>query len=124
MRRSTESELLSPHLVTLIGDGGFLYGAQELATAVRHGIGFPVVVVNDNAYGIIAHVQRSHYLHEHESRLVNPDFVALARAFGIYGVRLDSPEALQEAVRTALAFGDMWIMELSADFPDPPFGLY
>ena len=40
-------------VVAVSGDGGFLYGAQEMATCRRHGIGFPVVVVNDGAYGMI-----------------------------------------------------------------------
>ncbi|MBW1790080.1 MAG: thiamine pyrophosphate-binding protein [Deltaproteobacteria bacterium] len=111
-------------IVALIGDGGFLYGAQELATAVRHGIGFPVVVVNDNAFGIIAHLQRSYYGNEHESRLINPDFVALAHSFNVNGLRVDTPPMLEAAIQRALGSQGMWVIELEADFPEPPFGLY
>lgn len=120
------ARLASPDrpIVALIGDGGFLYGEQELATAVRHGIGFPVIVVNDNAYGIIAHLQRSYYESEHESRLVNPDFPALARAFGLGSETVRTPEALESAIRSSLDSGKMHLIELAVDFPDPPFGIY
>ncbi|MDZ7695820.1 MAG: thiamine pyrophosphate-binding protein [Deltaproteobacteria bacterium] len=48
-------------VVALIGDGGFLYGAQELATCVRHGIAVTVIVVNDHRFGIIGHLQKTYY---------------------------------------------------------------
>jgi acetolactate synthase-1/2/3 large subunit len=111
-------------VVALIGDGGFLYNSHELATCIRHGIGFPVIVSNDNAYGIIAFLQRGFYKNEHESRLTNPDFVALARSYGAQAVRVDSPAGLGEALKGALASGQMWLIELAATFPEPPFWLY
>lgn len=110
-------------VVALIGDGGFLYNAHELATCIRHGIAFPVIVVNDNAYGIIAFLQRRLYKNEHESRLTNPDFVALAQAYGTQAVRVDSPAGLGKALRDALASSEMWVIELAASFPEPPFWL-
>jgi acetolactate synthase-1/2/3 large subunit len=111
-------------VVALIGDGGFLYNAHELATCIRHGIGFPVVVVNDNAYGIIAFLQRSFYQNEHESRLTNPDFTTLASAYGTQATRVDSPTGLADALGRALSSGEMWVIELAATFPEPPFWLY
>ncbi len=111
-------------VVALIGDGGFLYNSHELATCIRHGIGFPVIVSNDNAYGIIAFLQRGFYKNEHESRLSNPDFVALARSYGAQATRVDSPSGLAEALSGSLASGKMWLIELAATFPEPPFWLY
>jgi acetolactate synthase-1/2/3 large subunit len=111
-------------VVALIGDGGFLYNSHELATCMRHDIGFPVIVSNDNAYGIIAFLQRNFYTNEHESRLVNPDFVALARAYGAEATRVDSPAGLGKALGSALSSGEMWLIELAAAFPEPPFWLY
>jgi acetolactate synthase-1/2/3 large subunit len=111
-------------VVALIGDGGFLYNEHELATCIRHGIGFPVIVSNDDAYGIIAFLQRNFYQNEHESRLTNPDFVALAKAYGAQAVRVDSPDGLGEALQRALSSGEMWMIELAATFPEPPFWLY
>lgn len=111
-------------VVALIGDGGFMYNSHELATCMRHDIGFPVIVSNDNAYGIIAFLQRSFYKNEHESRLSNPDFVALARSYGAQATRVDSPSGLGEALSGALSSGEMWLIELAANFPEPPFWLY
>jgi acetolactate synthase-1/2/3 large subunit len=111
-------------VLALIGDGGFLYGAQELATCRRHKIGFPVIVVNDNAYGVISYLQRGAYQEVYESDLTNPDFVALAQAYGAEGTRVDSPSALEAALKRALASEGLWVIELLAPSVYPPFPRY
>ena len=111
-------------VVAIIGDGGFLYSAQELATCVRHKIGFPLVVVNDNAFGVIDYLQRMAYGKAYESRLVNPDFVALAQAYGVEASRVDSPAGLETALGEAQASGLMWVIEVAQGFKEPPFGKY
>jgi acetolactate synthase-1/2/3 large subunit len=111
-------------VLALIGDGGFLYGAQELATCMRHKMGFPVIVVNDNAYGVIAYLQRGAYQKVYESDLTNPDFVALARAYGAEGTRVDSPSGLDAALKKAFASESMWVIELVAPSVEPPFPRY
>lgn len=111
-------------VVAIIGDGGFLYTAQELATCVRHQIGFPLIVVNDNAYGVIGYLQRSAYQEEYQSRLTNPDFVAFANAFGVAASRVNSPEGLAEALEKSLSRGDMHLIELQTTIDAPPFGRY
>jgi acetolactate synthase-1/2/3 large subunit len=111
-------------VVAIIGDGGFLYTAQELATCVRHKVGFPLIVVNDNAYGVIGYLQRTAYQEEYESRLTNPDFVAFANAFGVAATRVNSPEGLGQALEKALGSGEMHLIELQADIAAPPFGKY
>jgi acetolactate synthase-1/2/3 large subunit len=111
-------------VVSIIGDGGFLYTSQELATCVRHKVGFPVIVVNDNAYGVIGYLQRTAYQEEYESRLTNPDFVAFAGAFGVAATRVHSPEELGRALESALASGAMHLIELQANIATPPFGRY
>jgi acetolactate synthase-1/2/3 large subunit len=111
-------------VVALIGDGGFLYSTQELATCVRHGIGFPLIVANSGSYGIIEYLQKKFHGHPFETRLENPDFVQLAGAYGVKGCRVASPEELREALQEALSFKEMRLIELAADFPDPPFDKY
>jgi len=111
-------------LVALIGDGGFLYGASELATCVRHGVNFPVVVVNDGAFGIIDLLQNQSYGAGFENRLVNPDFSKLAAAHGIPATRVESPEALGGAVESALSRKEMHLIELTAFFGENPFALF
>jgi len=109
-------------VVALTGDGGFLYGTQEMATCAQYGIGFPVIVVNDSSFRMIDYLQLANYGEGYETTLVNPDFVALAESYGFSAVRVDSPEKLGETLESALATGDMWLIELVTSFPDPPFG--
>jgi acetolactate synthase-1/2/3 large subunit len=111
-------------VVGIIGDGGFLYTSQELATCVRHKIGFPMIVVNDNAYGVIGYLQRTAYQEEYEARLTNPDFLKFADAFGVAATRVRAPEELKTALEKALASGEMHLIELQTTIAAPPFGKY
>ncbi len=112
-------------LVAVIGDGGFLYGAQELATCRRHGIGFPLVVVNDGAYGMIDLLQRQIYGRgDFETDLVNPDLPALTAAFGFEAERVSTPQGLEQALRSALASKEMRVIELAVSFTENPFAGY
>jgi acetolactate synthase-1/2/3 large subunit len=70
-------------VVGVMGDGGFLMNVQELETAHRLGVTCTYVVVNDNDYGLIRWNQERHRGHSFGTDLVNPDFAALAAAFGI-----------------------------------------
>ncbi len=111
-------------VAALIGDGGFFYGAQELATCIRHQIGFPVIVVNDKAYGVIDFLQKINYSRGYENDLVNPDLQAFANSFGISARRVKSPEELGQALEEALASNEMRVIELEAAFPETPFARY
>jgi acetolactate synthase-1/2/3 large subunit len=114
----------SKPVVGIIGDGGFLYTSQELATCVRHQIGFPMIVVNDNAYGVIGYLQRTAYQEEYEARLTNPDFLKFADAFGVAATRVRAPEELKTALEKTLASGEMHLIELQTTIAAPPFGRY
>ena len=86
-------------VVAVTGDGGFLFGATELATAVQHSLGVVTVVFNNDAYGNVLNDQRRLFDGRAiGSELRNPDFVALARAFGAEGVRVETPDELEKAV--------------------------
>jgi acetolactate synthase-1/2/3 large subunit len=91
-------------VLAIAGDGGFLYQAGELATAVRHGLPVVVVVFDDGAFGNVRRIQAERY----GNRLIgcdlaNPDFAALAESFGVAAFRADTPEALERALREAFA---------------------
>ena len=74
---------------TIAGDGDFLMNGQELATAVQHGAKSIVVLLNNAMYGTIRmHQERDFPTHVSGSPLANPDFAALARAYGYAGVRI------------------------------------
>jgi acetolactate synthase-1/2/3 large subunit len=112
-------------VAALIGDGGFLYGAQELATCRRHGVGFPVIVVNDGAYGMIGLLQSQIYRRgAFETDLVNPDLRTFAASFGVAAEQVDSPQRLEEALQSALASNEMRIIELATTFTENPFAKY
>ena len=90
-------------VVSVTGDGGFLFGMPELASAVQHGIGLVTVLFNNASFGNVRRDQQTNF----EGRLLgadldNPDFMQLAEAFGCDGVRVDSPEALKPALAQAI----------------------
>lgn len=109
-------------VVSLIGDGGFLFAASELATAVQHDIATVTVVFNDNAYGNSNRDQRERFAgREIGTVLRNPDFAALARAFGADGTRIEGAEQLDDALRAALAGGRPALIECPMDRLPSPF---
>ena len=108
-------------VVALCGDGGFLYAANELATAVQEEIPVLAIVFNDGAFGASRNDQRVRF----EGRYVgtalrNPDFVRFAEAFGAWGRRC-TPEELGTAVEAALADGRPALLEVPLPTLDPPF---
>jgi acetolactate synthase I/II/III large subunit len=103
-------------VVTVTGDGGFLYAATEMATAVQHGIHTVTVVFDDGAYGNSNRDQRERYGGlEYGTLLQNPDWVALARAFGVEGVRVDDLDDLPSAMREALAHNGSTLIAVPMD---------
>jgi acetolactate synthase I/II/III large subunit len=69
--------------LAVVGDGGFLYGTQELAAARQYGLGVVVLVVDDGGYGILREYQRDSFGETTAVDLEEPDFVALAQAYGV-----------------------------------------
>ncbi len=91
-------------VVAVCGDGGFMYQAAELATAVRHNLPVVAVVFDDGAFGNVRRIQQQQYGNRLiASDLANPDFVRFAESFGIRAWRAPTPAALEAALRDALA---------------------
>jgi acetolactate synthase-1/2/3 large subunit len=91
-------------VVLATGDGGFMYQAAELATAMHHRLPVVVVVFDDGAFGNVRRIQQQQY----GNRLIacdltNPDFVRFAESFGMAAFRADTPEQLAQALRDAFA---------------------
>ena len=90
-------------VVAVCGDGGFMYGVQELATAVQHGINLVTLVFNNQSFGNVLRDQIEHYDgHLIGSELTNPDFVKLAGSFGARAYRVSSPAELRPVLEKAL----------------------
>ena len=90
-------------VVSIAGDGGFMYGVQELATAVLYKVGLITLIFNNNAFGNVRRDQIEFY----EGRvfgyeLINPDFVTLAESFGARAHRVNSPAELGDRLQGAL----------------------
>jgi acetolactate synthase-1/2/3 large subunit len=98
-------------VVAITGDGGFMFGVQELATAVQFRIGVVTLVFNNNAYGNVRRDQRERFDGRVvASDLVNPDFVKLAESFGAGAARVTSPDQFKSALEKALADGGPYVI--------------
>jgi len=106
-------------VVAVCGDGGFLFTAQELATAVQYGLAVVVLVFNDGSYGSIARLQQAHFGAAFAADLVNPDFVRLAEAFGAWAAWADTPQALGSALGAALRAGRPALIEVPVRLEPP-----
>lgn len=90
-------------VIAITGDGGFMYGVQELATAVAHNIGLITLIFNNHAYGNVRRDQIDIYDGFTVGvDLVNPDFIKLAESFGADGYYVDSPQALKPILSQAI----------------------
>jgi acetolactate synthase I/II/III large subunit len=103
-------------VVCLAGDGDFLMTGQELATAVQEELDVVVLVVNNGMYGTIRMHQERHY----PGRVIgtdlrNPDFVALAQAYGAHGALVERTEEVGDALDEALGCGRPALIELRVD---------
>ena len=94
-------------VISVNGDGGFMYTANELATAVRHRIPLVAVVFADGSFGNVRRIQEEGYGNRLiASDLANPDFVKFAESFGAAAERVRSPEELRRALRRGFARRD------------------
>jgi acetolactate synthase-1/2/3 large subunit len=91
-------------VVSINGDGGFLYTATELATAIRHRIPLTAIVFTDGAFGNVRRIQEEQFGNRLiASDLANPDFVKFAESFGVIGLRARSPDELRACLREAIS---------------------
>ena len=89
-------------VVAISGDGGFLYNSQELATAMLYKINVVTVVFNDNAYGNVGRDLDEAWGGNFGAELHNPDFMKLADAYGVVGMRAKEPTEVGRLVREAI----------------------
>ena len=94
-------------VVSITGDGGFLFTANEMATAMRHRIPLVTIVFNDGAFGNVRRIQEERYGNRLiASDLANPDFVAFAESFGAAAMRAKQLRRIAQALRRAFARRD------------------
>jgi len=106
-------------VVAVSGDGGFMFGVQELATAVQHGISLVVVLFDNGGYGNVRRDQQVQYEGRVlGSELTNPDFVALAHAFGARADQVATPADLKVAVEKAVVHAGPSLIHVPIDPAD------
>jgi acetolactate synthase-1/2/3 large subunit len=103
-------------VVALAGDGDFLMNGQELATAVQHGADILVLVIDNSAYGTIRmHQEREYPARLSGTTLSNPDFAALARAYGAWAETVEATADFAPALDRALTRTGARLLHLRTD---------
>jgi acetolactate synthase I/II/III large subunit len=108
-------------VVSVSGDGGFMYNVQELSTAARHDIAVVAIVFADGAYGNVRRMQKEDY----GNRLIgvdlqNPQFPKMAESFGVAGVKTTTPDGLRRELAAALKRRGTTLIEVAVgEMPDP-----
>ena len=103
-------------VVSLTGDGGFLFAGSELATAVQYGIGLVTVVFNNSAYGNVLRDQtRLFDGRVAGAKLHNPDFQQYAASFGVKSWRVTAPDNFRPAIEAALDEPGPTLIEVMTD---------
>jgi acetolactate synthase-1/2/3 large subunit len=105
-------------VLAVCGDGGFMMNSQELETAVRLGLNLVVLIVQDDAYGMIRWKQAVDGFPDHGLTFGNPDFVKYAEAFGAGGARVEAVDALGPALEAAFAAGGVHLISVPIDYTD------
>ena len=112
--------LLAPEqrVLAVCGDGGFMMNSQEVETAVRLGLNIVVLILQDNAYGMIRWKQEADGFADFGMTFGNPDFPAYARAYGAKGHRIETADGLIPALQTAFHDGGVHLIAAPIDYSE------
>jgi len=114
------ASLLNPkrRVLAVCGDGGFMMNSQEMETAVRLGLNLVVLLLEDNAYGMIRWKQEVDGFADFGLRFGNPDFVAYAKAYGAKGSRVSSASGLAAGLEAAFGGGGVHLVVVPVDYSE------
>lgn len=99
-------------VIALCGDGGFMFTAEELATAVQHRIAVTLVLINSHSHEMVRRLQQRQFQRWIDVDLVNPDFQRLAEAFGAVALRATGGDSLADALAQTAAVPGPVVIEL------------
>ncbi|MDV3502514.1 acetolactate synthase large subunit [Marinobacter sp. M-5] len=105
-------------VMAICGDGGFMMNSQELETAVRLGLNLVVLIINDNAYGMIKWKQSQEGFADYGLDYRNPDFVKYAESYGANGHRVARTEDLRPTLEAALGAGGVHLVDVPVDYSE------
>src|SRR5690606_22638847 len=103
-------------VLSINGDGGFMMNSQELETAIRLKLDLVVIILNDNAYGMIQWKQEDLGFKKYGLDYGNPDFVKYAESFGANGYRPDSVEEFQQILNKVMNSKGVHLIDLAIDY--------
>ena len=105
-------------IMAVCGDGGFMMNSQELETAVRLKLNLAVLILNDNAYGMIRWKQANCGFADWGLQYGNPDFVKYAESYGAIGHRVTSAASLPSLIETALTTPGVHVIDCPVDYSE------
>jgi acetolactate synthase-1/2/3 large subunit len=105
-------------IVAICGDGGFMMNSQEMETAVRLGLDLVVIVLRDNAYGMVKWKQVNMGFADYGLDIGNPDFVTYAQSYGAHGHRLNAADELIPRLESCFATPGVHLIEVPVDYSD------
>jgi acetolactate synthase-1/2/3 large subunit len=105
-------------VLAVCGDGGFMMNSQEMETAARLGLNLVVLVLQDNAYGMIRWKQAADGFADFGMTFGNPDFVAYAKAYHVKGSRVESADGLAPTLEAAFSGGGVHLVCVPVDYSE------
>jgi acetolactate synthase I/II/III large subunit len=105
-------------VLAVCGDGGFMMNSQEMETAVRLGLNLVVLVLQDNAYGMIRWKQEADGFPDFGMSFGNPDFAAYARAYHATGSQIETADGLMPALKAAFRMGGVHLIAAPIDYSE------
>ena len=105
-------------VTAICGDGGFMMNSQEMETAVRLNMNLVILVLRDNAYGMIRWKQANMGLEDWGLTYGNPDFVRYAESYGARGHRIESAAELLPLMKTCHEEGGVQLIEIPVDYSE------
>ena len=112
--------MVYPHrkIMAICGDGGFMMNSQELETAIRLKLNLLVLILRDDAYGMIKWKQSAMQLPEFGLDFGNPDFVKYAESYGAFGHRINNTATFVEKITECLAQPGVHVVEVPMDYSE------
>ncbi|KVH13131.1 acetolactate synthase [Burkholderia anthina] len=105
-------------VIAVCGDGGFMMNSQELETAVRLKLDIVVMILRDDAFGMIRWKQENMNFPDFAMTLQNPDFVSYAQSYGAHGHRVESADDLEPLLRECFASPGVHVIDVPIDYSD------
>jgi thiamine pyrophosphate-dependent acetolactate synthase large subunit-like protein len=112
----TQDPPCSEKVISVSGDGGFMFSSQELSTAVQQGCNITHFIWNDEAYNMVEFQEVMKYGRSSGIKLGGVDFVKFAEAFGAKGFRISDSSEVEKVMKEALAYKGVSLVDVAIDY--------